>query len=75
MGAHVYAVTRSQTDLDTLVAECPGVHPIQLDISNWDETKRVLTQKIPQNVDVLMNNAAVLGQEPLLTVSGDEIDR
>ena len=71
----MYAVTRAQADLDKLVAECPGVHPIQLDVSNWDETKRVLTQNIPQNVDVLINNAAVLGQEPLLTVSDAEIDR
>ena len=75
LGAKVYAVTRSQADLDALVEECPGVQPIQLDISNWEETKRVLTQKIAGNVDVLINNAAVLGLDPLLTVSGDEIDR
>ena len=68
-------MTRSQTDLDALVEECPGVQPIQLEISNWEETKRVLTQKVPGNVDVLINNAAVLGLDPLLTVSGDEIDR
>ena len=61
--------------MDTLTAEFPAVHPIHLEISNWAETKRVLTEKIPENVDVLINNAGVLESSPLLTVTEDEIDR
>ena len=75
IGAEVYAVTRSQADLDTLTAEFPGVHSILLDISNWSEAKRVLTEKIPENLDVVINNAGVVGTQPLLTVDEDEVDR
>ena len=60
LGAHVYAVTRTQADLDSLVAECPNVRPIQLDLSVWDETKRILTNNIPNSVHLLVNNAGLL---------------
>ena len=75
LGAHVYAVSRTQDDLDSLVIECPNVKPIQLDLSVWDETKRVLAEKIPNSVHLLVNNAGVLDHQSHLEVTSDEFDR
>jgi L-xylulose reductase len=55
-GCVVYALNRSKEPLDTLVAECKKVIPIQADIGNWDEIREKLRDLEP--LDGLVNNAA-----------------
>ena len=68
-------MTRSLADLDSLVKECANVKPIQLDLSDWDETKRVLTEKIPDSVDILINNAGMLDHQSHLEVTSELFDK
>ena len=68
-------MTRTQADLDTLVKECPKIHPIQLDISDWDATRNTLNAKLPPTVDVLVNNAAVIDMDSHLQITSDSFDR
>lgn len=56
-GAETYALSRTQTDLDSLKAEVPSIHVIQVDLSDWDQTRETVT-KIG-HVDFLVNNAGV----------------
>ena len=71
----MYAVSRTQTDLDDIVKEHPGVKAIRLDISNWNETKNTLTASLPDKLDVLINNAAVLDTYTQLEITEEAIDR
>ena len=57
-GATVYAITKNPKNLESLAAECPGIITLSCDLSNWEETRRIV-EAIPP-VDYLVNNAAVL---------------
>ncbi|KAJ8318374.1 hypothetical protein KUTeg_003465, partial [Tegillarca granosa] len=54
-GAETIALSRTQTDLDSLKAEVPGIIPVQVDLGDWENT-RVTLQKLGP-VDLLVNNA------------------
>ncbi|XP_042525964.1 L-xylulose reductase isoform X1 [Dipodomys spectabilis] len=71
-GARVVAVSRTQADLDALVAECPGVEPVCVDLSSWEDTERALGRVGP--VDLLVNNAAVALIQPFLEVTKEALD-
>ncbi|XP_069511418.1 L-xylulose reductase [Ambystoma mexicanum] len=72
-GAQVIAVSRTQTDLESLALECPGIETICVDLANWDETDEAL--KAIGAVDLLVNNAAVAVLQPFLEVTKDAWDR
>ncbi|XP_062930504.1 L-xylulose reductase-like isoform X2 [Mobula hypostoma] len=72
-GAEVIAVTRTQSDLDSLVQECPNVLTICVDLSNWEATENALKDVGP--VDLLVNNAAVGISEPFLEVTQEAFDK
>ncbi|GBO28407.1 L-xylulose reductase, partial [Araneus ventricosus] len=57
-GAEVVAVSRTQSDLESLKEESPKIQTLCLDISNWDLTKNAL--KSIGSIDLLVNNAGVL---------------
>lgn len=72
-GAEVIAVSRTQTDLDSLKAECPSVTPVCVDLADWDSTGKALQDVGP--VDLLVNNAAVATLQPFLEVTPQEFDK
>lgn len=57
-GAIVYGLGSNQELLDSLVKECPSVHPINGDLAEWDAIRQEL-EKLPL-MNGLVNNAAVL---------------
>ncbi|XP_051852604.1 carbonyl reductase [NADPH] 2-like [Antechinus flavipes] len=72
-GAKVVAVSRTKEDLVSLSKECPGLEPVCVDLGDWEATSRALGNIGP--VDLLVNNAGVLLQEPFLEVSKEAFDR
>jgi len=72
-GAIVFALSRSPEHLITLSAEAPNVKPVEVDLSNWDETKKVVEEVGP--VDLLVNNAAISILEPFLEMHPESFDK
>ena len=69
-GAETYAISRTQTDLESLEEEFPGIHTICMDITNWDQTKISVENIIKEGaIDLLVNNAAIACLEPVGTIS------
>ncbi|KAI4878477.1 hypothetical protein NFI96_018336 [Prochilodus magdalenae] len=71
-GAEVVAVTRTKTDLDTLVQECPSIKPVCVDLGDWDATEKALKDVGP--IDLLVNNAGVAYLQPFLEITQDQFD-
>lgn len=71
-GAEVVAVTRTQSDLDSLLQECPSITPVCVDLSDWDATETALSEAGP--VDLLVNNAACAMLQPFLEVTPEQFD-
>ncbi|XP_055005983.1 L-xylulose reductase isoform X3 [Boleophthalmus pectinirostris] len=65
-GAKVTALTRTQTDLDSLLLECPSIVPVCVDLSDWGATAAALEHAGP--FDLLVNNAACAILQPFLEV-------
>ncbi|XP_028675512.1 L-xylulose reductase [Erpetoichthys calabaricus] len=72
-GASVIAVSRTQSDLDSLKAECPAIIPICVDLSNWEATEKALNAI--GHVDLLVNNAAVAILKPFLEATQEDFDK
>uniref|UniRef100_A0A667WWJ7 Dicarbonyl/L-xylulose reductase n=1 Tax=Myripristis murdjan TaxID=586833 RepID=A0A667WWJ7_9TELE len=71
-GSKVTAVTRTQADLDSLVAECPSITPVCVDLADWGATAAALQDIGP--IDLLVNNAACAKLQPFLEVTPDHFD-
>lgn len=56
-GAKTYALSRTEEHLKTLVAECPEIHAVVCDLSDWDKTCSTVTSLGP--IDLLVNNAGI----------------
>ncbi|XP_067129648.1 L-xylulose reductase-like [Centruroides vittatus] len=56
-GAQVFALSKTQENLDALKAEIPSVETICVDVSDWKETEAALS-KIG-TIDLLVNNAGI----------------
>lgn len=71
-GARVIAVSRTQSDLDSLVAESPG------EVEAWleDVTGEPLLARIEalDRLDILVNNAGTNQPQPFLEVTDDALD-
>ena len=72
MGAEVFAMSRTKETLESLQNECPGIHIIQQDISNWEETRKKI-DSLPL-LSMLVNNAGVGDQNLFLDVPEGELD-
>ena len=69
-GADTYALSRTQSDLDSLKKEVPGIKTIACDISDWDRTKCIVQGIIKDGpIDLLVNNAAVYPMEAVGTIT------
>ena len=57
-GADTYAISRTQSDLNSLKEEVPGIHTICIDITDWGLTKTTLEDIIKDDpIELLVNNA------------------
>lgn len=72
LGAKVYGISRTQSDLDSLKREVPSIETRLLDIIDWDKTRRVVEEIGP--IDMLVNNAAIVKRTPFFDVTKDELD-
>ncbi|XP_054615596.1 L-xylulose reductase isoform X2 [Dunckerocampus dactyliophorus] len=72
-GAEITAVTRTQSDLDSLVQECPSIIPVCVDLADWGATAAALKNIGP--IDLLVNNAAYANLQPFLEVTPDQFDQ
>ncbi|XP_077407158.1 L-xylulose reductase isoform X2 [Vanacampus margaritifer] len=72
-GANVTAVTRTQSDLDSLVHECPSITPVCVDLADWGATDDALKNIGP--IELLINNAACAKLQPFLEVTPDQFDQ
>lgn len=72
-GAQTFALSKTKENLDALVSECPSIHPVCVDLSNWKETRKAVENIGP--IDLLVNNAGVCDAHLLLEVAEEAIDQ
>eukprot|EP00794_Sanderia_malayensis_P009082 gene9082-10051_t len=72
-GAKVYALSRTQADLDNLITEEPSIHPICVDLLDIDRTRALLEDIEP--IQLLVNNAGFTLTQPFLEVTEDAYDK
>ena len=74
-GGEVYALSRTKETLDTLVAESDHIHPIVVDLSDWDKTRELLDEL--EVMDGVVNNAVVRPNQSALAVDfpKEELER
>lgn len=72
-GAEVWGVSKTQANLDTLKDECPQIHTICQDLSDWNGVHEAL-KDFPA-MDGLVNNAGMGILEPFLEVTEEAWDR
>lgn len=71
-GAVVYALSKTQQNLDSLVAECGDIRPVCVDLSDWHNAQSAVKSLGP--VDLLVNNAGVVDNNPFVDVTVDNFD-
>ncbi|CAH0719380.1 unnamed protein product, partial [Brenthis ino] len=71
-GAKVVAISRTKSHLDTLKNEYPSIDILELDVGDWEKTRRFIDSL--GHFDALVNNAAVAKCEPFLECSPDAFD-
>ena len=72
MGVEVYALSRTKETLESLQIECPGIHIIQQDVADWNETRKKMDD-LPL-ISMLVNNAGLGNQNLFLDVPEEELD-
>ena len=72
-GAEVIALSRTQSDLDSLKQESPGIQTLLADVSDIKSTITLLQPFLP--IHLLVNNAGVGCLQPFLEVTEEEYDR
>ena len=73
-GGEVIAVSKTKENLDSLVQECCNIHPVQVDLSDWEDTRAALKDLEP--VDGLVNNAGISsGWTPSLEIDKDTLEK
>ena len=71
-GAETYALSRTQSDLESLEKEVPGIHTICIDLSDWDLTKKTVQGIIKEGaIDLLVNNAGINVVMPIGAIKQD----
>ncbi|XP_074658120.1 L-xylulose reductase-like isoform X2 [Tubulanus polymorphus] len=72
-GAKVVALSRTQSDLDSLKQEFSDIETICLDLRDWKKTRDAIEGALP--IDLLVNNAALIKPDgPLLNVTEQSFD-
>ena len=69
-GADAYALSRTQSDLDSLEKEVPGIKTVCCDLSDWDQTKSIVQDIIQEGpIELLVNNAGISLLEAVGTIT------
>ena len=71
----MFAVSRTQSTLDTLKAENPSIQTICADLSDWPTARAKLDVDALDAVDYLVNNAAVMVYGTFLDMTPESIDQ
>ena len=72
MGAKVHAISRTESDLESLRKECADIDVYNIDIADWAKTREAVKKIGP--IDFLVNNAGVLRLSPFLEVTKEHLD-
>ena len=72
LGTKVYAVSRTESDLDSLRMECGNIDVFNVDIADWDKIRSVVHSLGP--IDMLVNNAGVADPSPFLDISQEQMN-
>ena len=72
-GAEVIALSRTQSDLDTLKQEAPGIQTVLADVSDIKSTIALVEKLTP--IHFLVNNAAVTNLQPFLEITEEAYDQ
>lgn len=72
-GANIVALSRTRSHLETLQAEFPSIDIVDVDIGDWEKTRKVVESL--GHFDALVNNAAVAVCEPFLECSASNFDK
>ncbi|RWS23908.1 L-xylulose reductase-like protein [Leptotrombidium deliense] len=72
-GAEVVAFDKDKESLEQLKNEHPSMEIHLIDISNWENTKKVISQIGP--VDLLVNNAVHVKVDVFGNISEDDVDK
>lgn len=72
LGADTVALSRTQSDLDSLKAEVPAITTVQCDLRDWDRTREIL--QTVGDIDLLVNNAGVSRIDKFLDVKKEDLD-
>lgn len=72
-GAHIVALSRTRSHLETLQAEYPSIDIVDVDIENWEKTRKVVESL--GHFDALVNNAAIAICEPFLECLPSTFDK
>ena len=73
LGAEVFALSRTQADLDSLKQENSNINMMCLDLSDWAATREAVSKICP--IHLLVNNAAVLNPASLLEATPESFDQ
>ncbi|CAD5114369.1 DgyrCDS3505 [Dimorphilus gyrociliatus] len=71
--AKVYAIGRTEKELNELKAVNDGIVPLCVDLANWNETVSILEKLEP--IHYLVNNAGVTHLEDFLSISKESVDK
>ncbi|KAJ8948440.1 hypothetical protein NQ318_007963 [Aromia moschata] len=71
-GAKVVAIGRSKELLDALKQEVPSIETVELDISDWNRTEKVLSGIGP--IDMLVNNAGMGWLKSMMDITESDLD-
>jgi L-xylulose reductase len=69
----VYALSKSAQNLDSLAKEEPSIKTINVDLEDWEATKKAV--EAVGHIDLLVNNAGVNILESFLDIQQESFDK
>ena len=72
-GATVYALSKSAQNLDSLAKEEPRVKAINVDLEDWEATRKAVERV--GHIDLLVNNAGINVLESFLDIKQESFDK
>ncbi|XP_032689733.1 L-xylulose reductase [Odontomachus brunneus] len=71
-GGQVFALSKTQKNLENLAAASPKIRTICVDLRDWDATRKAVQSVLP--IDLLVNNAGVAVLSPFLDATPEQFD-
>ncbi|KAG0715448.1 L-xylulose reductase [Chionoecetes opilio] len=73
MGAEVFALSKTQANLETLKQECPSINIICVNLENWTDAREAVKKILP--IHHLVNNAGYAEVGPFLEATQECFDK